>query len=57
MGPHDRPDGKYPGAKINHSRASLYNMKDTMHSVGIYSGTQKFPKHKSRNISLILHEQ
>jgi len=57
MGPQNRRDGKHPDAMIKDFRALLDNTQDTMHHVAIYSGTQKFIKHKSRNETYISDEQ
>jgi len=57
MGPHNRRHGQHPDAMIKDFRALLANTQDAMHHAAIYSGTQEFIKHKSRNKTYILDEQ
>jgi hypothetical protein len=57
MGPQNHRDGNHPDAMIKDFRALLDNTKDAMHRVVIYSGTQQFIKHKSRNKTYISDEQ
>jgi len=57
MGPQNRRDGKHPDAMIKDFRALLDNTQDATHRVAIYSGTQEFIKHKSRNKTYISDEQ
>jgi len=57
MGPQNRRHGQHPDAMIKDFSALLYNTQDAMHRAAIYSGTQEFIKHKSRNKMCILDEQ
>jgi len=57
MGPQNRRDGKHPDAMIEDFRGLLDNRQDATHRVAIYSGTQQFIKHKSRNKTYISDEQ
>jgi len=57
MGPQNHHDGEHPDAIIKDFRALLDNTQDTMHRVAIYSGTQEFIKHKSRNKMCMWDEQ
>jgi hypothetical protein len=42
---------------IKDFRALLDNMQDATHRMAVYSGTQEFIKHKSRNKTYISNEQ
>ena len=57
MGPQNRHDGMHPDTMIKDFRALLNNTQDATHRVAIYSGTQEFIKHKSRNKTYISDEQ
>jgi len=57
MGPQNRRDGKHPDAMIKDFRALLDNTQDATHRAAIFSGTQEFIKHKSRNKMYISDEQ
>jgi len=57
MGPQNRHDAKHPDAMLKDFRALLDNTQDTTHRVAIYSSTQEFIKHKSRNKMYISDEQ
>jgi len=57
LGPQNRHDGKHPDAMIKDFRALLDNTQDATHHMAIYSGTQEFIKHKSRNKTYISNEQ
>jgi hypothetical protein len=57
MGLQNRHDGKYSDAMMKDFRASLRNTQDATHSEAIYSSTQEFIQHKSRNKTYISVEQ
>jgi len=57
MGPQNRCDGKHPDAMIKVIRALLDNTRDATHRMAIFSGTQEFIKHRSRNKTYISDEQ
>jgi hypothetical protein len=57
IGPQNRGDGKHPDAMIKDFRALLDNTQDATHRMAIYSGTQEFIKHQSRNKTYISDDQ
>jgi hypothetical protein len=57
MGPQNCHDGMPPDATIKDFRALLDNTQDGTHCVAIYSCTQEFVKHQSRNKTYIFDEQ
>ena len=57
MGPQNHRDGSHPDAMITDFRALLDNTQDAMRHMAIYSGTQQFIKHMSRNKTYISDEQ
>ena len=57
MGPQNRHYGQHPDTMIKALGALLENTQNAMHDVAIYSGTQEFIKHMSRNRRYISDEQ
>jgi len=57
MAPQHRGDRKHPDAMIKDFWALLNNSQHAMHHGALYSGTQVFLKHKSRNETYMLDEQ
>jgi hypothetical protein len=57
MGPQTRRDGKHPDAMIKDFRTLVDNTQDATHRAAIYSGTQEFIQHQSRNKTYISDEQ
>jgi hypothetical protein len=57
MGPQNSHDEKYPNTMVKDYRALLNNTGDVMHCVVIYRGTRELIKHKSHNMTFILHKK